>query len=194
MNRQKLGWWSLSYERGDIYRGLCNNGLIMQTLFPIYRTGIGQDSHRFLPTESSKPCVVGGVIFEDVPGLDADSDGDVAYHAICNAITSLSGVPILGGIAHDLCRKDGITDSEVYLQKAVEALGKQNIVHVALSIEGKRPYFEEKIQAMKKKIAAVLGVAVSSVGITATSGDGLTDFGCGDGLQCFCILTTVEVQ
>lgn len=159
---------------------------------PIYRTGIGQDSHRFLSTDSSKPCVVGGLIFEEAPGLDADSDGDVVYHAICNAITSLSGVPILGGIARDLCRKDGITDSQVYLEKALQTLRAQKIVHIALTIEGKRPYFEEKIEGMKKKIASVLHIDSSAVGITATSGDGLTDFGCGDGLQCFCIMTTVE--
>ena len=123
---------------------------VMKNSIPIYRTGIGQDSHRFLPEDSSKPCTVGGVIFDDVPGLDADSDGDVIYHAICNAITSVAGVPILGGIARDLCRKDGITDSQVYLEKALHTLGKQKIVHVALSIEGKRPHFEEKIGQMKK--------------------------------------------
>jgi len=165
----------------------------MKTQIPIFRSGIGQDSHRFLPAGSSKPCVVGGVIFDGVPGLDADSDGDVAYHAICNAITSLSGVPILGGIARDLCRKDGITDSQVYLERALKTLGNQAIVHVALTIEGKRPHFEEKISEMKKSIARVLNIQSTAVGITATSGDGLTDFGCGDGLQCFCIMSTVEV-
>ncbi len=166
----------------------------MQTAASIYRTGIGQDSHRFLSADSSKPCIIGGVIFDGVPGLDADSDGDIVYHAICNAITSLSGVPILGGIARDLCRKDGITDSQVYLESALQTLGKQKIVHIALSIEGKRPYFEEKIEQMKKKIATVLKIQPTAVGITATSGDGLTDFGCGDGLQCFCMMTTAEDQ
>lgn len=164
----------------------------METHSPIFRTGIGQDSHRFLPADSSKPCTIGGVIFEDVPGLDADSDGDVIFHAICNAITSLSCVPILGGIARDLCRKDGITDSQVYLERALQTLGKQKIVHVALTIEGKRPYFEDKIEQMRKKISVVLKIKPNAVGITATSGDGLTDFGCGDGLQCFCTMTTVE--
>lgn len=160
--------------------------------FPIFRTGIGQDSHRFLSSESSKPCIIAGLIFEGVPGLDADSDGDVVYHSICNAITSLCGVPILGGIAIDLCRKDGITDSQVYLERALQALGSQTIVHIALTIEGKRPRFQEKIDAMRKKIAEVLHLSVQQVGITATSGDGLTDFACGEGVQCFCILTTVE--
>ncbi len=164
----------------------------METQWPIFRTGIGQDSHRFLPVDSSKPCVIGGVIFEGVPGLDADSDGDVIYHALCNAITSLTGVPILGKIARDLCRKDGITDSEVYLKKALETLGKQKIVHIAITIEGKRPHFEKQIPTMKKQIASILKIDTKSVGITATSGDGLTDFGCGDGLQCFCVMTTLE--
>jgi 2-C-methyl-D-erythritol 2,4-cyclodiphosphate synthase len=164
----------------------------METRVPVYRTGIGQDSHRFLPAGSSKPCIVGGVIFEGTPGLDAESDGDVIYHAMCNAITSLSGVPILGDIARDLCRKDGITDSQVYLEKALETLHKQKIVHVALTIEGKRPHFDDKIEFMRKKIASVLKISHAAVGITAISGDGLTDFGCGDGLQCFCIMTTVE--
>ncbi len=160
--------------------------------YPVTRSGIGQDSHRFLTPDSSKPCVVGGIIFEGVPGLDADSDGDVVYHALCNAITSLSGVSILGGIAKDLCHKDGITDSQVYLEKALKTLHPQKIVHIAITIEGKRPHFEKQIHAMRKNIANVLGIRINQIGITATSGDGLTDFGCGDGLQCFCIITTVE--
>jgi 2-C-methyl-D-erythritol 2,4-cyclodiphosphate synthase len=164
----------------------------MENNMPIFRTGIGQDSHRFLPVDSSKPCMIGGIIFDGVPGLDADSDGDVVYHALCNAITSLSGVPILGAIARDLCRKDGISDSQVYVEKALHTLKDQKIVHVAFSIEGKHPYFADKIESMKKKIASVLKIRPNQVGITATSGDGLTDFGCGDGLQCFCILTTYQ--
>jgi 2-C-methyl-D-erythritol 2,4-cyclodiphosphate synthase len=158
----------------------------------IYRTGIGQKSYRFLSEDSSKPCIISGVIFDDVPGLDAESDGDVVCHALCNAITSLTGIPILSTIARDLCRKDGITDSQVYLQKALETLGKQKIVHVAMTIEGKRPYFDPKIEAMREKIRSVLGVRKDQVGITVASGAGLTDFGCGDGLQCFCILSTAE--
>lgn len=165
----------------------------MQQKFPIYRTGIGQNSRRFLPEDSSKPCLIGGLIFDDVPGLDAESDGDVVYLAICNAITSLSGHPILGGIARELCRKDGITDSQVYVEKALDTLGNQKIVHVAISIEGKKPEIEGRIESMKKKIAQTLSILPDQIGITATSGNGLTDFGCGDGLQCFAIISTVEI-
>jgi 2-C-methyl-D-erythritol 2,4-cyclodiphosphate synthase len=156
------------------------------------RTGIGQDSHRFLPPESTKPCIVAGTIFDQVPGFNANSDGDVVFHAICNAITSLTGVLILGAIADDLCLKDGITDSEVYLREAIKTLGKQSISHVAITIEGKKPKFKDRLMDMRTNIARVMNLDITQVGITATSGEGLTDFGCGDGVQCFAIVTTEE--
>lgn len=156
------------------------------------RTGIGQDSHRFLPPDSSKPCIIAGLIFDDVPGFMANSDGDVVFHSLCNAITSVTGVLILGAIADDLCLKDGITDSEVYLKEAMKTLGKQKVVHVAVALEGKKPKFKDRILEMRENIARVMDLDVSQVGITATSGEGLTDFGCGDGVQCFCIITTEE--
>ena len=158
----------------------------------IVRTGIGQDSHRFLPPSSSKPCIIGGIIFEDAPGFNANSDGDVVLHAICNAITSLSGTLILGDIADDLCLKDGITDSEIYLMEALKTLDKQKITHVAISIEAKKPKFKQKLIEMRQNIARIMKLAPSQVGITATSGEGLTDFGCGDGVQAFAIITTQE--
>lgn len=154
-----------------------------------YKVGIGQDSHRFLSLEVSKPCVIGGLVFEDVPGLSADSDGDVVYHAICNAISSLTGIPILGGVAIELCHQNGITDSQVYLEKALETLKRWQISHVAISIEAKRPRLQDRIPQMRQKIADTMGIGLAQVGITATSGDGLTDFGCGEGMQCFCIVT-----
>lgn len=158
----------------------------------IYRTGIGQDSHRFLPPDSTKPCVIAGIIFEDVPGFNANSDGDVVFHAICNAISSLTGILILGHIADDLCLKDGITDSEVYLAEAIKTLGTQRITHVAIAIEAKKPHFKKHLLEMRQNIARVMHLEVSQVGITATSGEGLTDVGCGDGVQTMAIVTTQE--
>lgn len=156
------------------------------------RTGIGQDSHRFMPPDSSKPCILGGIIFDGVPGFMANSDGDVVLHAICNAISSVTGELILGALADDLCLKDGITDSEVYLVEAMKTLRKQEVTHVAITIEAKRPKFKAKLLEMRTNIARIMGLDITQVGITATSGEGLTDFGCGDGLQCFAIITTQE--
>lgn len=156
------------------------------------RTGIGQDSHRFLPPDTVKPCILAGIIFEDAPGFNANSDGDVVLHAICNAISSLTGVLILGGIADDLCLKDGITDSEVYLAEAIKTLGQQKVTHVAITIEAKKPKIKPMLLEMRQNIARIMQLDVSQIGITATSGEGLTDFGCGDGVQAFAIVTTEE--
>jgi 2-C-methyl-D-erythritol 2,4-cyclodiphosphate synthase len=157
------------------------------------RTGIGQDSHRFLPPGSSKPCVIAGIIFNEAPGFMANSDGDIVFHAICNAISSLSGILILGNIADELCLREGITDSEVYLREAIKTLGRQAISHVAVTIEAKRPKFFPHLTKMRENIARIMNLDVSQVGITATSGEGLTDFGCGDGAQSFAIVTTEEI-
>lgn len=157
-----------------------------------FRTGIGQDSHRFLPTDSSKLCVIAGLIFDDAPGFNANSDGDVVFHAICNAITSITGVLILGGLADELCLKDGITDSEIFLVEALKTLGSKQITHVAVTIEAKKPKLKNRLLEMRQNIARIMQLDVSDVGITATSGEGLTDFGCGDGVQVFAIVTTVE--
>lgn len=156
------------------------------------RVGIGQDSHRFLPEDSSKPLVIAGLIFDDMPGFNANSDGDVVFHAICNAITSVSGVMIMGSIADDLCLKDGITDSSVYLDEALKTLANQEIIHVAIALECKKPKMKDHIDQMRQSVASAMGIEVAQVGITVTSGEGLTDFGCGDGIQCFATITTEE--
>lgn len=166
----------------------------MKEKYPVYRTGIGQDSHRFLSEDSTKPCIIAGVVFDDAPGFDADSDGDVVYHAICRAITSITSVPILATIAKDLCLNKGITDSKVYLEKAMKTLKDRKISHMAISIEAKKPRFQKKIDQMKQKIAEITKLKASQIGITAHSGDGLTDFACGDGVAVFCSITTIDVN
>lgn len=157
-----------------------------------FRTGIGQDSHRFLEESTDKKCIIAGLPFEGAPGMDADSDGDVVFHAICNAITSLTHVPILGKIAIDLCHKEGITDSRVYLDKALETLGLQKIEHIALTIEGKRPKFQKRSEEIRQSVADAIGLSIDQVGITFTSGDGLTSFGRGEGLMCYAVVTTFQ--
>ena len=158
-----------------------------------YRTGIGQDSHRFEEEDSDKPCIIAGLTFENVPGFLANSDGDVVFHALCNAITTVTGVPILGGIADTLCLEQGIKDSIVYLKEALKTLKGQKIVHIAITLEGKRPHFKNRIQEMCENIGSAVGISPSQVGIMATTGEGLTGFGRGEGVQCFCIINTEEV-
>ena len=157
------------------------------------RTGLGECSHRFLPQDSSKPCMIGGLIFEGSPGFQADSDGDIIFHALCNAITTLTGVPVFGGFADDLWSKDGITDSRLFLEEALKLLKAQKISHIALALQGKTPFLAPHIHAIRSNIAKIAHLEIDQIGLSVTSGQGLTDVGCGEGMQCLALITTVEV-
>lgn len=67
------------------------------------KVAIGQDSHRFDLEEKGKKLILGGVEFEG-PALSANSDGDVIFHAITNAISGITCVNILGSIADEMCK------------------------------------------------------------------------------------------
>jgi 2-C-methyl-D-erythritol 2,4-cyclodiphosphate synthase len=158
----------------------------------MYRTGIGQDSHSFEDSSVKKPLIVGGIHIPGAEGLKGNSDADVVLHALTNAISSITGTNILGRISDEMCLVQGIRDSAAYLAKAVEYLGNYRIVHVSIAIEGRKPKFEPHIDAMKKTIAGLLNLKPSEVGITATTGEGLTAFGRSEGLQAFAIVTATD--
>ena len=65
-------------------------------------------------------------------------------------------------------------------------------VHLSVSIEGARPKILPKVEEMKHSLAKIMGMRISDIGITATTGEGLTDFGRGLGVSVFCILTAEE--
>ena len=150
------------------------------------KVAIGQDSHRFDFDNKEKKLVLGGVIFEG-PALRANSDGDVVLHAITNAISGITCVNILGKISDEMC-KSGITDSKEYLKKAMEYL-EENIVHISITIEGKIPKISPKVEEMRESIGKILEIEKKQVGITATTVEGLTEFGKGNGISVFVILT-----
>ena len=156
---------------------------------PLVKCSIGQDSHRFEEAEAGKELVLGGILIPGCPGMKANSDGDVILHAITNCVSGITGVNILGKIADDMC-KSGIKDSGAYLRRALEDLPKGcKIEHISITIEALRPKFAPYIDAMKDSIGALLGIPPSCVGITATTGEGLTPFGQGLGISVFGILT-----
>ncbi|NLX77258.1 MAG: 2-C-methyl-D-erythritol 2,4-cyclodiphosphate synthase [Clostridiaceae bacterium] len=153
----------------------------------MFRVAIGQDSHRFDFDNNNKKLVLGGVIF-DGPPLKGNSDADVVLHALTNAISGITGVNILGETADRMCLEEGITDSSAYVREALKHF-HGTICHVSFSIECLKPKITPRIPDMRKSIANLLDISETSIGITATTGEGLTDFGKGLGIQCFCVLT-----
>ncbi len=156
----------------------------------MYKTGIGQDSHCFENEGSTKPLMLGGVHIPDCPGLMGNSDADVVLHALTNAVSGVTGRNVLGKISDDLCFSRGIKDSRAYLAAAIGLMNKgDRIRHISVAIEGKRPRLERYIGPMKESLARLLSLSPADVGITATSGEGLTAFGKGEGLQAFAVVT-----
>lgn len=154
------------------------------------RVSIGQDSHRFDFEDKEKKLILGGVFLEGAP-LKGNSDADVVLHALTNAVSGITGVNILGAVADKMCLEEGITDSSAYLAVALKDL-KGSICHASFSIECSVPKLSPHIPRMKKQIAGLLGIDEANIGMTATTGEGLTDFGKGLGIQCFCILTVSD--
>jgi len=155
------------------------------------KVGIGQDSHRFDFDNIDKKLILGGVVFDDHPPLDGNSDADVVFHSITNAISGITCVNILGEISDELCLNKGITDSSVYLEEALKYLNGSRIIHVSISIECLVPKITPKIPELRKNISRLLDIPENCVGITATTGEGLTQFGQGKGVQAISCVTVI---
>lgn len=152
------------------------------------KVGIGQDSHKIDYNNPDKELILAGVRFEENYSLVANSDGDVVLHAITNAISGVTCKNILGKIADEMCSRRGIKNSEEYLKEALKYLDEP-VQHISISIECKLPKISPKIDEMRKNIARILNIKENCVGITATSGEGLTEFGKGNGINVFACIT-----
>jgi len=161
----------------------------------MFKVGIGQDSHRIQEPAAGKALVLGGVTLAESYALEGNSDSDVVLHAITNAISGITGKPILGPVADKLC-KAGVTNSAVYMERAVEDLADigYRLTHVSVTLECRRPKILPVLPAMRAKVAEALSLALEDVGITATSGEGLTDFGKGLGIQAFACATAMRAE
>lgn len=159
----------------------------------MFRIGLGQDSHRFATSED-KPLILGGVKIGVGKGLKANSDGDVILHSLCNAMSSAIGGDSLSAWADDMRKKMGIKDSARYVEyifnKTAEL--KYQVVNVSIAVEAKGPILKmDVVKQIKRRIASLLKIETEQVGLTFTSGEGLTAFGRGQGMQA---LTIVNLQ
>ena len=154
-----------------------------------YITTIGQDSHRFRDEADGKGIMLGGVLIPHDRAFEANSDGDVLLHAVTNAISGYTCVNVLGGAADRICLEQGIKDSSVYISEALKDVHGARILHVSATIECLRPKLMPYIPQMRSRIGSLLGIPEASVGITATTGEGLTEFGRGEGVQVFVLIS-----
>ncbi|MDP3765742.1 MAG: 2-C-methyl-D-erythritol 2,4-cyclodiphosphate synthase [Nanoarchaeota archaeon] len=156
---------------------------------PDFRVGFGQDSHKFASNKNKK-LILGGYTVPNEAGLEANSDGDVILHALFNAISSAIGERSLGYYADPMFEK-GIKDSKEYLKIMLNKLNQQSLTinNVSISIEASKPKLERYTQYIKDSLSKILKINKGKIGITYTSGEDLTAFGQGKGMQCFVVVS-----
>jgi len=152
--------------------------------FPQFLTGIGQDSHRLRAAKKGEVLTLAGVPFDCGLALQANSDGDVILHALFNAVSTALGGGSISTVADKMCAA-GITDSRAYLQVILEKMSARGymLANISISIEAGQPRLEKYFAYMKKSLADLCGLDTDQVGLSATSGEGLTRVSDGDGIS-----------
>ena len=155
-----------------------------------FRIGQGLDIHAFTDGDHVMLC---GVRLPHDRGLAAHSDGDVAIHALCDAML---GASAQGDIGQHFPPGDDQwrdADSSVLLAKVRDLLAEQGwqLVNLDLTIVCESPRIGPHVSRMRETLAEVLGTPASVVSVKATSTEKLGFCGRGEGIA---VLALVLIQ
>lgn len=153
--------------------------------------GQGFDAHRFAP---GRRLVLGGVEVPHDQGLAAHSDGDVAIHALCDALLGAAGLGDIGRHFPDTDAAYAGIDSRRLLRRVVADLVGQGLaVHNAdLTIVAQRPRLAEHIPMMRQRLAEDLRCSPARVNVKATTTEQMGFTGRGEGIAAFAVVTLRE--
>ena len=157
------------------------------------RIGIGHDSHPFGP---GTPLVLGGVEIAAAPRLHGHSDGDVALHAVADALLGAAALGDLGRLfPADARTPAGVASAsllrEVHGQLAAHGWRPQS---VDLTITAARPRLGAHLDAMRAAIAELLALDGSSVNVKASSGNLGGSDGAGRSISALAIATVESAR
>ena len=158
------------------------------------KIGLGVDVHAFGKAQNFVT-----LCGEKIPcdsGLIAHSDGDVAVHALMDALLSAAGLKDIGHYFPDTDKKFKDADSMRLLRtvKGIISEKKLEVANVSMTIQAEKPKIAPHICAMHRNIAAALDVDAECVGISAGTCEGLGYVGEGRGICAYATVLLKEVK
>ena len=124
-------------------------------------------------------------------GLDGNSDADVVLHALCRALEQAIGDDAFSRYADEMSR-NGIDDSREYVKVARANVAARRLRGGQRRPDDRGASAEDRAAARRNEsdsVAALLGIPPGAVGINASTGEDLTAFGRGEGIQAFAIVS-----
>mgnify|MGYP001146281785 CR=1 FL=1 len=133
-----------------------------------FKIGMGYDVHKF---GGEGPIVLAGVKIPFDHGFIAHSDGDVAIHALCDAILGALALGDIGKHFPDTAEQYDNIDSRILLRHVVSLVKEKGFVlgNCDLTIIAQAPKMAPHIDKMRENLAADLQADVSQVSVKATT-------------------------
>ncbi|MBQ4126764.1 MAG: 2-C-methyl-D-erythritol 2,4-cyclodiphosphate synthase [Alistipes sp.] len=132
------------------------------------RIGHGFDVHALA---EGLPLYIGGIKIEHTKGCVAHSDGDVALHAICDALLGALALGDIGKLFPDTAAEFKGIDSKILLRRVCDVVKQEGykISNIDCTIAMQRPKLRPHIDNMRQTIADVIGIGVERVSVKATT-------------------------
>lgn len=148
--------------------------------------GIGYDVHALV---AGRKLILGGVDIPHTKGLEGHSDADALMHAICDAVLGALGEADIGHFFPNTDARWKNAPSKVFLQEAAAQVSKKGgrLVNVDATVIAQAPKIFPHIAAMKKNIAAALGIPERKIGIKATTNEKLGFAGREEGIAAMAV-------
>lgn len=156
-----------------------------------FRIGLGFDAHRLVP---DRRLVLGGVEIPHTRGLEGHSDGDALLHALTDALLGAVSGPDIGSLFPSNDGRWEGASSRTFLARAVEIVVQKGYrVHqVDAVIVAEAPRLSGYFDKMRSSIAEILGIPLSSVGVKATTTDGMGFTGTGQGISAQAVVLVTK--